>query len=328
MVFSTSCSPATQSICPAAAQETEFPELTVIGYLRVEDIEPSACTLMNTRKSEVERIRTLGMCRQMKNLPQLENGLHHAEVDVRRMAARALGWLRHPDTAPALIKALKDPDEHTRRWAAASLALAQNQTADSALRCSLRRDTHGSVRASAARSLGWLDLEGAKHTLRNAFFADEDANVRTACLEALVRLNALDDEDLLRAALKDHAASVRTQAVRALSAKNDAMSSESLLRCLEDHDPHVRIVCLRGLVARHVDSAEHACIKALQDQNPGVRVAAVVGLRHLNAPHIHSVLEVALKDQHPEVRYHAQQAIDASRASPKTGDPHWSSTSS
>ena len=153
---------------------------------------------MHMRNSEAERIRTLGILRQIKNRPQLENGLQHAEVDVRRMSARALGWLRHPDTAPALIEALGDSDEHTRRWAAAGLALAQSSKADIALRRSLRRDTHGSVRASAARSLGWLNLKGARDTLRDAFFADENATVRTACIEALVRLNALDDEDLLR----------------------------------------------------------------------------------------------------------------------------------
>lgn len=113
-------------------------------------------------------------------LPQIENGLRHRDVEVRRRCARLLGDfgpLRHSSIA-ALIAGIRDPAAAVRKEAATTLGrdtAAHADVAAALLACV--RDPASEVRAAAFASLGKIQFkDGAvTSTLRNGMSDAEPA---------------------------------------------------------------------------------------------------------------------------------------------------------
>jgi len=267
--------------------------------------------------AEREYIRSIGIQRELSYRLRIEDALLHPHPTVRRIAARALGWLRCHEVAPALMRALEDIDTDTRRWAAASLALTGCQSAGHTLRHCALHDAADTVRAACIRTLGWLSITDAIRDVQVVFSGDPSAAVRSACIESLSRLDGFEDGNILIRALKDPAGDVRTQAARALQTADLPHLSILLAQCIADTDPHVRIAGLRTVVSRQLDVAEDWCAHALSDPNPGVRIAALMGLHLMQIPHPDPYYQKVADDPHPEVQYHLSRIRHASRAIPK-----------
>ena len=124
-------------------------------------------------------------------VPVLVAALGHADQDVRRSAARALGQIG-PAAMPVVKPALSDPDEQVRRGAVEALGWIGSE-AVSELIAALKNDGPAARRA-AARALGRLGpaAASAEPALLEAV-ADPDARVRAAAHRARREIRSRPD---------------------------------------------------------------------------------------------------------------------------------------
>lgn len=80
--------------------------------------------------------------------------LDHAEWELRRSAARTLGFIGYEEAVPKLMKLLSDPSDVIVNWIAAqSLGRLHAQLAEDVLQSAAEKHWHPSVRKEAARAL-------------------------------------------------------------------------------------------------------------------------------------------------------------------------------
>lgn len=117
-----------------------------------------------------------------------------ADPAIRQSVARVLGDIASPDGADALGVALRDNDVGVRRASADALVLI-GQPAVEVLRIALLEESDPSVRAEAATILGRSGSATVWATkavnLLIMALADQDAHVRAAVRQALVRVHAI-----------------------------------------------------------------------------------------------------------------------------------------
>ena len=279
-----------------------------------------------------EVLFALGVERSIAHREILEDALNHGTAEQRVIAARALGWLRAPQCARALITGLDDSDPEVRRWVSASLSLSWSDQAGVALINRFQLELSGEARAAILRTLGWRRLMEAELLCVTALSDDEEPQVRGEAAKALGRINPHDHVIHLLRATSDVDPTVRRHAVRALtdcvsSSKIDRESSRearsqveealqpasaltTLLHHAEhDEDAEVRSVALRALT-HHPDPEVYAClIRSLDDPNPCVRVNATVALGQRDDPRACLRLRDGTHDPHPEVRARAADAL-------------------
>jgi len=157
--------------------------------------------------------------RKMKKeaLQPLVAALSDKDVEVRRGAAAALGWLRNPDALAALQDALKDTDPRVRHNAVASLGLMFKVT----------------------------DSEGIADTLV-AVFADsaEDKNVRQVAAGYLGRMKIQDVLDRVIGVLKDKSepVEIRAAAAQLLQRSGDPRAKQVLADIRADTSEDERLL--------------------------------------------------------------------------------------
>jgi HEAT repeat protein len=124
-------------------------------------------------------------------VPVLIAALGHADEDVRRASARALGQIG-PAAIPAVQQALAAPQEPVRRYAVQALGWIGPPALPALIEALDNNDAP--VRASAARELGRLGPEAsaARPALVEAV-DDPDPKVRAAAARALGRIGPVRD---------------------------------------------------------------------------------------------------------------------------------------
>lgn len=132
----------------------------------------------------------LGERRAEAALPALIKCLHDPSADVRSSAADALAKIHHPSAGGALMRGFlkEEEDMGVRRMLAAALGAVSYRPAIPVLIDALT-DSDGSLRGSAAWSLGALRATEAVGTLRQALKNETNSYATTRMKEALDLIN-------------------------------------------------------------------------------------------------------------------------------------------
>jgi HEAT repeat protein len=117
-------------------------------------------------------------------VPVLGAGLSDRDVCVRRVAARLMGRVTHPDAQKSLLRQLSGGEDHSRQMAAIGLGYSGSRASVEALIESLG-DRDAGVRSAAAWALGEIEDSRAIEPLTRALAEDPDPAVRSQAARAL-----------------------------------------------------------------------------------------------------------------------------------------------
>ncbi len=169
--------------------------------------------------------------------------LDDPSVDVRRTAVLSLGKIGHADAAPALARALADPDSLVREYGAWALGqIGEDVTDEAAVRLAdALDDPRRAVRQAAARALGRVGSRQPALAVLKKGLAAGELDRRRAVVGALMQLDAPGAYQNLVTALADPDPAVRQGALAALGEVADRRALGEFRRhLLHDADAGVR----------------------------------------------------------------------------------------
>lgn len=240
--------------------------------------------------------------RDRLSIPRLRALLRDESADVRRTAARALGWIaiHHAQAVDALREAQQHEEEEIRAIAARCLGRLDPAVATDALLCALR-DPSPHVVEAAIRALGGEESEGirSRTTVR-------DGRVITALLVQVQNGHAR--RRILALGALAHLLAAETD-----TPPNPAVLP-ALTQALADPDPQVRAAAALALGESREERAIEPLLKALQDPVWLVRASAAGALGRLANPAAIPSLEGALHDSDPAVARRAEFALQQIRS--------------
>ncbi len=175
--------------------------------------------------------------------PSSENifvqALKDDEPRVRQYAATALGEIKTPMSAEALVSTLEnETDEDVRGTIAAALGKHGSAYAVTALLAVLPHEKEP-VRAQIATKLGEVKAPAATEALANLMLSDSSSKVRANAANSLLKLKDPSTVPALASALKDKVPTVRIPASSALvDLANDSVL-DALIDALGDNDDRV-----------------------------------------------------------------------------------------
>ncbi len=182
---------------------------------------------------------------------------------VRVVAARLLGELKDPVSAPALIAALDDVDTDVRIAAKESLYKIKDTRAINSLVAALKAE-NPEVRSQIVGALSEYKDHRAIEPLL-ASIKDTNADVRIRTIKALMELDDPRVVQPLTEALQDYQPSVRIAAANALKAVQDPRAASALKASLSDFDVKVREEVRKSLLAKNwnpetAEEQAHYCL--------------------------------------------------------------------
>ncbi|NCJ06081.1 HEAT repeat domain-containing protein [Synechococcales cyanobacterium C] len=206
---------------------------------------------------------------------------NHADVVVRRAAAKTLTLIADPTAVPTLLKAfLYDEDTVVQGSAAGALART-GETAVPALLEILAASEHPeSTKGHAAWALAFIGAEAAE--LLYPALESDSVDVRCAAVGAIAQV-AQEKNDVraceqLVSALTDAAAVIRTEAAAALGQLNYAPALPHLILALRDADSEVRQAAVTTL-GKVGDATTLAPLQSmLEDPMESIRVLAKLAM--------------------------------------------------
>lgn len=241
-----------------------------------------------------------------------------------RTAASSTSWMfrrvasRPMELAPALIRALREPDLATRRQAANMLRWGAFYSTDlmTALTEALG-DQDPVVATYAAAFIGRAGAQALPDLV--SAFGSAEATVRAAALRLIGHFGPQGQEAVPAVVekLKDPDPRVRAAAAGALSSMGSAAETgiPRLVETLKDQDPRVRGVAIHALGCMG-KAAVPTLVRLVGTGDLTDRRAAIRALgRFGSAPEVIAVLTEALKDM--RLQPEAQRALD--RLRPRTG---------
>ncbi|EKF00796.1 CpeF,phycoerythrobilin lyase subunit [Tolypothrix sp. PCC 7601] len=209
---------------------------------------------------------------------------NHANVVVRRAAAKTLTIISDPRAVPNLLDAfLNDEDTVVRSSAAGALARTGEASVPALLEI-LASDKHPQdIKGHAAWALAFIGSEAADYLYQALNAASLD--VRCAVIGALghVAQEQSDEKscNLLVSALTDPEALIRTEAAAALGQVNYPPSVPHLILAIHDTDLDVRKAAINSL-GKIGDRAANKPLQALlNDEQEVVRVLAKLAIAQI-----------------------------------------------
>ncbi|MCC7200182.1 MAG: HEAT repeat domain-containing protein [Gammaproteobacteria bacterium] len=199
----------------------------------------------------------------------------------RGRAAEALGVLRDPDTAPALVNALNDKIFDVRMRAAKALGALGGDQARQALIRALTDDSRWSV----IRISDILADMGTGVLLEIlAAFPAMGRGSRLATLDLVARLGTPEQTPFLVNCLNDEDRDIRARAAAGIGRLKAADAVAELVASLADPEWPVRAMAAKSLGDLAAISAIPQLTKALEDREWWVRSNAADALRKLGTP--------------------------------------------
>jgi HEAT repeat protein len=269
-------------------------------------------------------------------LQPLLEALFSENRTVRLYATYALGEIRDPKAARAMVKMLQDPEPLVIDTAAVALATIGDRTVIPAV-TQLLSSPRPRVRQRALDVLGELGDESLGDTV-SSLLQDPDREVIKSALTALgniraagacpmaARMLALPGDDL-QDSLRLAFLSIGEPAVACLTGVLDSGSGEALVRAiyllgklksadavdrligrLRDPDPKVRRFAAVALTEIGDPRAEEYLVALLNDKDPAMRTYATVGIMTIGGRVSIRLLLESLKD--PETQWLAVRILD------------------
>ena len=295
---------------------------------------PQFISALKSKDSDVRRtvIKVLGKIGDVRILEPVTMVLSDQDPYVRFAAVKVLIKLGTP-AIESLITALRNGNSAVRQGAAEALETIDSDWCDSDVArrqvpefiSALQGGREVGVRKVAATTLGKIGDPRALSTLAIAL-GDQDADVRVAATDALVKFGTQAVEWLIVIALPDVRS--RAAAIEAL-VRIGTSTTERLITALRDQDPIIRQAADEAL--RIIDpkwpQSEVAqrqiteFIAALNDADWNVREGAVKALGEISGPAALEPLVFRLSDEDSRVRLAAAEAL-------KNKVPDWPQTQS
>ncbi|MCB0323248.1 MAG: HEAT repeat domain-containing protein [Bdellovibrionales bacterium] len=245
---------------------------------------------MGSAQSEVERIRAE---RELKEMRSLIADLKDEDWQVRLKAAGTLGKVRKTDEmieegVPALIAAVRDPNDFVRKTAVPALGdVGPQAKAAVGVLVELLTDPDPQMRRSAAYSLGKIGHHAAPAVEPLIdLLRDPDKEIRKAVAWALGIIGP-EAVPRLATACTDRVTEVRAGCVFALGTigPNAIAALPQLRQCLLDPEVEVRYNAAKAIgnlrAAKEAEQAVEPLIRLLDDTDPDVRWVAAEALRKI-----------------------------------------------
>lgn len=269
-------------------------------------IAPLIETFKNTQLASIasQALREFGSVA----VSSLVKALREPDEQVRAWAATTLGSIGEPAKMP-LVHILDDADWQIREKAVYGLSWFKDKRLVRQLTTSAT-DEIVQVRRAVMYALGCVGDQSAFNILVQAL-EDVDAEVRANAVEALGKLPHLYDASGLIAALDDPDSQVRVNAAEALGNFESRLLVEPLLEALRDADTQVCIKAAASLarLGDYATSATLALIESLQDKDPELRAEVAHALGEIGDIAALEVLLEALNDPQSMVRAAAARAL-------------------
>ncbi len=196
-------------------------------------------------------------------VPSLREALiHHANVRVRRSAAKTLKLIGDPTSLPDLLHALTtDPDPVVQASSAGAMAIFGESAVELLIKVLISPTSTAMQCGLASWGLSFIGSE-APTALRKAA-ESENSSVRAAAIAALAdQIHSLNDaaaRQLLVNALKDPSTQVRSEATKSIGQLNEnEWKEELLIKMLSDKKSQVRINAALSLMkSNSIDVIDH-----------------------------------------------------------------------
>jgi HEAT repeat protein len=215
------------------------------------------------------------------DVQDLSEALKNSDREVRRSAAKWLGFIGAKAAVQSLCEALEgDEDRTVRSTAAEALGKIGGEAAVRAL-CEALKDSDREIRQSAAWALGITKAEAAVQSLCEALEGDEDRTVRSTAAEALGRIGAETAVPALCKALKDKVSEVRWKAAEALGEIGNEAAIPILREVLKSNDLYRRRRATEALGRIGGKDTVPALCEALNDNDLYVRQRAAEALEKI-----------------------------------------------
>ncbi|MDB4916994.1 MAG: fold-4 domain protein [Gemmatimonadetes bacterium] len=281
--------------------------------------------------------------RGVRATPVVEEMARHADAEVRRAAAFALGGIGSPTSVKVLLDILADSadaeltttaivalgaigdaraftrlldfldceDATVRQAAIGALSSIAHPDLEDAIMDRFV-DQSPRVRESAARLAGYFAFDSCL-TFMLAAARDEDALVRRAAVESLSAFDADEAWSMVCTAVRSDAdATVRAAGARALGVATRSECRDMLLAALRDSNLWVRYFAARSCARREeadVDTVSALLECFVRDRAAPVRVAAIETLNSLGVGNLFEPLAVAANDADDDVSCAALRAL-------------------
>lgn len=184
----------------------------------------------------------------LEGLKPLEKAVREdPSPEVRAVAAQGLGYLGQVSSAKVLGRALHDPAEIVRWWAASALVTVPADDVVEDLADAVVNDESERVRSAAVRALGWVESSNTVVMALLRATYDESADVRRAAATELGRIADPKASSGLVRLFRDEDEDVRWAAVVAVGKLKDPETALSLTEALRDPSPMVANAAERAL---------------------------------------------------------------------------------
>lgn len=175
--------------------------------------------------------RTLGYLKAPITLPALASAMDDRNRTVRKQVAWALGNMGQKEAIPILAKGLMDVDPEVKKEVVYALAQTKDQAATPYLIQALQLRQDIEVQKTALRALGQIG-DGSAVTILEDFLSEEVVEVRREAAKALAQLAHPSSTQALVMALADPDKEVRISSAKALIAIKDASIVPKLINLL------------------------------------------------------------------------------------------------
>ncbi len=268
----------------------------------------------------------------------LTGSLSDPDLEVRKNAVVALGWLKKVQSLPGLIELLGDfeIEEYVAGAitgfgpeAVPQLVAALEMDPEAEIKCALVRcldwigdergllaclgllqDPDAEVRLQSVMALGGASSSPAVEDALIGVLADDDPDLRSAAAEALGKSRSASLEEKIRSAMPSLRGEAKAAAVHVLGDLEGDGPFQTLMELASSPDTAIRAEAIRALGKKRSGLLEsESLLAAINDGNPLVRAAAAVCLGAAGSPGPVSHLERLIRDKDQSVGAAAAESL-------------------
>ncbi len=237
---------------------------------------------------------------------ELVYALEHSKLKhQRRYAAELLGDHKDKEAIPALMRALRDPEEVVQKAVAEALAKLGDPSIFEELVANLS-DPNPCVRKYSAYVLGRLAKKEDRAVVEGleSEAGDKDTSVRVEVIYALKEIGSPSSRDIFIQGLNDEDSRIRIYSATALGDLKGPDAGWALGRALEQEtDEDVRRIIASALGKVGSVYSVGALVSALPNETPSVRADIASALGDIKSPEaVHALVRLLSSDSSPEVR--------------------------